>query len=84
MNEEYQEEQQDDQDDINWDDMTTLASMGPTDCFSSPSKYFHCNNVMSMPEMPEVFTISWTKRSFLKQFKVETTYLNRWVPVFPQ
>eukprot|EP00727_Mastigamoeba_balamuthi_P001498 m51a1_g11345 hypothetical protein (206) ;mRNA; f:3627-19103 len=30
-NEEYQEEQQDDQDDINWNDMTTLASMGPAD-----------------------------------------------------
>eukprot|EP00727_Mastigamoeba_balamuthi_P001828 m51a1_g11642 hypothetical protein (676) ;mRNA; f:4827-13089 len=44
--------------------------------FSSPSKYFHCNNVMSMPEVPEVFTISWAKRSFLKQFKVEMTYLN--------
>eukprot|EP00727_Mastigamoeba_balamuthi_P000428 m51a1_g10382 hypothetical protein (82) ;mRNA; r:51316-51561 len=34
-------------------------------CFSSPSKYFRCNNVMSMPEVPEVFTISWAKQSFL-------------------
>eukprot|EP00727_Mastigamoeba_balamuthi_P000438 m51a1_g10391 hypothetical protein (737) ;mRNA; f:49538-54525 len=31
---------------------------------------------MFMPEVPEVFTISWAKRSFLKQFKVQTTYLN--------
>eukprot|EP00727_Mastigamoeba_balamuthi_P007774 m51a1_g3617 hypothetical protein (486) ;mRNA; r:72582-82210 len=45
-------------------------------CFSSPSKYFRRNNIMSMPEVPEVFTISWAKRSFLKQFKVQTTYLN--------
>eukprot|EP00727_Mastigamoeba_balamuthi_P000195 m51a1_g10172 hypothetical protein (370) ;mRNA; r:122400-142800 len=52
-------------------------STGFSLCFSSPSKYFCYNNVMSMPEVPEVFTISWAKRSFLKQFKVETTYLNR-------
>eukprot|EP00727_Mastigamoeba_balamuthi_P009289 m51a1_g4983 hypothetical protein (1601) ;mRNA; f:67436-77150 len=32
---------------------------------------------MFMPEVFEVFTISWAKRSFLKQFKVQTTYLNR-------
>eukprot|EP00727_Mastigamoeba_balamuthi_P001416 m51a1_g11271 hypothetical protein (182) ;mRNA; r:17408-21134 len=53
--------------------MATLGFL----CFSSPSKYFCCNNVMFMPEVPEVFTISWAKWSFLKQFKVETTYLNR-------
>eukprot|EP00727_Mastigamoeba_balamuthi_P005339 m51a1_g14803 hypothetical protein (160) ;mRNA; r:559494-562313 len=53
--------------------MATLGFL----CFSSPSKYFCRNNIMSMPEVPEVFTISWAKQSFLKQFKVQTTYLNR-------
>eukprot|EP00727_Mastigamoeba_balamuthi_P005023 m51a1_g14519 hypothetical protein (305) ;mRNA; f:876646-889012 len=52
--------------------MATLGFL----CFSSPSKYFCCNNIMFMPEVPEVFTISWAKQSFLKQFKVQTTYLN--------
>eukprot|EP00727_Mastigamoeba_balamuthi_P011673 m51a1_g7128 hypothetical protein (1438) ;mRNA; f:185953-223544 len=45
-------------------------------CFSSSSKYFCHNNIMSMPEVPMVFTISWAKWSFLKQFKVQMTYLN--------
>eukprot|EP00727_Mastigamoeba_balamuthi_P003589 m51a1_g13227 hypothetical protein (143) ;mRNA; r:576-1004 len=38
-------------------------------CFSSPSNYFKANNVMSLPEVPEVFTSSWANREFLRSFR---------------
>eukprot|EP00727_Mastigamoeba_balamuthi_P000433 m51a1_g10387 hypothetical protein (333) ;mRNA; f:2969-12632 len=44
-------------------------------CFSSPSNYFKANNVMSLPEVPEVFTSSWANRAFLRSFRVQVSDL---------
>eukprot|EP00727_Mastigamoeba_balamuthi_P000731 m51a1_g10655 hypothetical protein (458) ;mRNA; f:19175-28289 len=44
-------------------------------CFSSPSNYFKANNVMSLPEVPEVFTSSWANREFLRSFRVQVSDL---------
>eukprot|EP00727_Mastigamoeba_balamuthi_P006545 m51a1_g2510 hypothetical protein (672) ;mRNA; f:148742-153696 len=46
-------------------------------CFSSPSNYFKANNVMSLPEVPEVFTSSWANREFLRSFRVQVSDLKR-------
>eukprot|EP00727_Mastigamoeba_balamuthi_P004941 m51a1_g14445 hypothetical protein (184) ;mRNA; f:583352-587860 len=40
-------------------------------CFSSPSNYFKANNVMFLPEVPEVFTSSWANREFLRNFRIQ-------------
>eukprot|EP00727_Mastigamoeba_balamuthi_P004800 m51a1_g14318 hypothetical protein (611) ;mRNA; r:7102-17659 len=41
----------------------------------SPSNYFKANNVMSLPEVPEVFTSSWANREFLRSFRVQVSNL---------